>query len=449
MKIIIAGAGEVGFHLAKLLSYESHDITLIDKAKDRLIYADTRLDIRTLQEDATSISALQSANIENTDLLIAVTSSETTNIAICVISKKLGAAKTIARISNSELIDKKDIINFADLGIDELISTEELATNEIKLLLEQGAFHDTHEFEGGQLTMVGMTLSKSAPFVGMSVKQAAATFPGIHFMPIAIKHKISSETIIPRGDTVFEAGDQAYFITLKEGVEELNKLSATKNNPIKNVMILGGSKIGEKTAKQLCDINLNVKIIERSKARSIELAEELPKTLVIYGDGRDVELLEDENVSEMDAVIAVTGRSETNIMSCLVAKSKGVKRTIALVQNVDYFDLSKNIGIDTMINKKLLAANSIFRYIRKGEVLEMTILNSINAELLEFKTFKNSKITKKPLRDLKFPRDAIIGGVIRDDKGIIALGDFQIQKDDKVVVCCLPKTVSKVEKFFN
>jgi trk system potassium uptake protein TrkA len=449
MKIIIAGAGEVGFHLSKLLSFESHDITLIDLEKDRLVHADTRLDIKTVLENATSISALKNAEIDKTDLFIAVTSSETTNITACVISKKLGAKKTIARISNSEFTANKKEINFKDLGIDELISTEELATNEIKLLIEKAAFHDTHEFEEGKLTMLGITLSKSAPFIGMSVKQAAVSFSEIHFMPIAIKRKTSGETIIPRGNTIFEVGDKAYFITLKEGVEELNKLSATINRPIKNVMILGGSKIGEKTARELCNKNLNIKLIEYKKARAIRLAEELPEALVIYGDGRDVELLEDENVSEMDALVAVTGRSETNIMSCLVAKSKGVNRTIALVQNVDYFNLSKNIGIDTLINKKLLAANSIFRYIRKGEVLEVTILNEINAEILEFKAHKNSKITKKKIKDLKIPRDAIIGGIIRNDKGVIALGDFQIKNDDKVVVCCFPKTISKVEKFFN
>ncbi|MCF6296777.1 MAG: Trk system potassium transporter TrkA [Flavobacteriaceae bacterium] len=449
MKIIIAGAGEVGFHLAKLLSFESHEITLIDQDKDRLVFADTRLDIKTLQKDATSISALKDANIENTDLLIAVTSSETTNITICMISKKLGAKQTIARISNSEFTEDKNEINFSDLGIDELISTEELATNEIISLLGKAAFHDTHEFEKGKLTMVGLTISNIAPIVGMQVKDAAATFSEIHFMPIAIKRKESNETIIPRGDTLFCAGDQAYFITLEEGVEELTKLSGTVNKPIKNIMILGGSKICEKTTKELCNDNLNIKIIEYNKARAFELADKLPEALVIYGDSRDIELLEEENVSEMDAVIAVTGRSETNIMSCLVAKSKGVKRTIALVQNVDYFSLSKNIGIDTLINKKLLAANSIFRHIRKGDVLEMTILNNINAEILEFKIHNNSKITKKKIKDLKFPRNAIIGGVVRNDKGIIALGDYQIQEGDKVVVCCFPKTISKVEKFFN
>ncbi len=449
MKIIIAGAGEVGFHLAKLLSYESHEITLIDLDKDRLIFANTRLDIKTLEGDSTSISTLKEANIEHTDLLIAVTSSEAMNITISLISKQLGAKKTIARISNSELTDKKELLNFNHLGIDELISTEELAKNEIKVLLEKAAFNDSHEFEDGKLTMVGISISKTAPFIGMSVKQAADSFKNINFMPIAIKRKHSNDTIIPRGDTVFKVGDQAYFITLKEGVDELNKLSATKNNPIKNVMILGGSKIGIKTAKELCSNNLNIKIIERDKSKAIKIADELPNALVVYGDGRDVELLEDENVSEMDAVIAVTGRSETNIMSCLVAKSKGVKRTIALVQNIDYYNLSKNIGIDTLINKKLLAANSIFRYIRKGEVVEMAILNNINVEILEFVVPEGAKITRKKIKDLKFPRNAIIGGIIRDNKGVIALGDFQVQKNDKVVVCCFAKTIAKVEKFFN
>jgi len=449
MKIIIAGAGEVGFHLSKLLSYESHEIILIDRDKDRLLYADSKLDIKTLLQDATSIKALKDAKIENSDLFIAVTSSETTNITACVISKKLGAKKTIARISNSEFTDNKEQINFSELGIDELISTEELATNEIKLLLEKVTFNETHEFEGGKLTMVAMILSRSAPFVGKSVKEAAGLFTGINFMPIAIKRKNTADTIIPRGDTIFQVGDQVYFITLQKGVEELNRLSAIKNKPIKNVMILGGSKIGQKTASDLCGKNLKIKLIEYHKKRAIELAEKLPNAMVIYGDGRDVELLEEENVSEMDAVVAVTGRSETNIMSCLVAQSKGVERTIALVENVDYFSLSKNIGIDTLINKKLLAANSIFRYIRKGDILEMTILNDVNAEILEFQAPKNSKITKKHIKDLKFPRNAIIGGVIRNDMGIIALGDFKIQEGDKVVVCCFPKTISKVERFFN
>ncbi len=217
MKIIIAGAGEVGFHLSKLLSFESHEIILIDRDKDRLLYADSKLDIKTLQQDATSIQALKDANVENSDLFIAVTSSETTNITACVISKKLGAKKTIARISNSEFTDNKEKINFAELGIDELISTEELATNEIKLLLEKMTFNETHEFEGGKLTMVAMILSRSAPFVGKSVKDAAGIFTGINFMPIAIKRKNTTETIIPRGDTNIPSGRSGIFYNPGKG----------------------------------------------------------------------------------------------------------------------------------------------------------------------------------------------------------------------------------------
>lgn len=449
MRIIIAGAGEVGFHLAKLLSFESHDITLIDLNKEHLAYADTRLDISTKYGNATSIETLKEAGIKDTDLLIAVTSNETINITVCAISKRLGAKQTIARISNTEFIDKKEEVNFKEMGIDELISTEELATNEIKLLLNQAAFNDTHGFEGGELTMMGIVLSKKAPFVGMSVIEAASSFSGIHFMPIAIQHKNSQQTIIPRGDFVFKEGDQAYFMTTKEGVNELYKLSGTTKTPIKNVMILGGSSIGIRTAKQLCSNNLNIKIIEQNKEKAFLLADELPKALVVSGDGRDVELLEEENVEDMDAFLALTGSSETNIMSCLVAKSKGVKKTIALVENIDYFKLSQSIGIDTLINKKLLAANSIFRYIRKGEVVEIATLNNINAEILEFNVTPNTAITKQLVRDLDIPKGATIAGVIRDGEGLIVLGGFQIAPNDKVLICCTPNTINKVEKLFD
>jgi len=449
MKIIIAGAGEVGYHLSKLLSYESHEITLIDQDKERLIYADTRLDIKTIQQNATSIDCLKNAGIAEADLLIAVTSSETTNIAICVIAKQLGAKKTVARISNVELIENKNEVNFKGLGIDELISTEELAAEEIKILIDKTSFQDTHNFENGALTMIGMKISKTAPIVGLSVKESASKFTSFNFMPVAIKHKDSQETIIPRGDTVFGSEDIIYFITTAEGVEQIQNISGFVSEIIKDVMILGGGRIGTQSAIVLTNMGFNVKLIERDKNKAIALGEKLIDTLVIYGDGRDLELLKEENVDEMDAFVAVTGRSETNIMACLVAKSKGVKRTIALVENIDFFKLSKDIGIDTLINKKVLAANSIFRYIRKGEVLEMTILNNVDAEILEFNVHENSKITRKIIREHHFPREAIIGGVVRDQKGIIPLGDFLVQANDKVIVCCLPTAVHKVEKYFN
>ena len=448
MKIIIAGAGEVGFHLAKLLSYESQAITLIDSDKEQLGYADTHLDIRTLKGDATSIAVLKDAQVKNVDLVIGVTSSETTNITVCVLAKQLGAKRTIARIANTEFLESKEEIGFFKFGIDELISPEALAAREIELLLSQSAFNDSYEFEEGKLTMLGLSLSRTTTFVGMTVKEAAQIHPEIQFMPIAIQRFGTQYTLIPRGDTQFKEGDQAYFITTKEGVEELYKLTGKIRHEVRNVMILGGSKIGRKTTRDLANNNFNIKLIESNKEKAFDLADEIPKALVIHGDGRNVELLEEENIKEMDAFIAVTGNSETNIMTCLVAKSKGVKRTIALVENMDYFQLSHSIGIDTLINKKLLAANNIFRYIRKGEVVAMTKLNNMNAELLEFIVKPTSKATDKKIKDLDFPRSAIIGGVIRDGEGMIPLGDSKIFAGDRVVVCCLPRSIRKVEKMF-
>lgn len=448
MKIIIAGAGEVGFHLAKLLSFESQDITLIDIDKESLNYADTHLDIKVLKGNATSVSILKEAKVESSGLVIGVTASETANITLCLLAKQLGCKRTIARISNTEFIDNKDELRFGALGIDELISPEELAAKEIQLLLDQSAFSDSYKFEEGALTMVGTTLQSTVPFVGKSVKDAAKIFPELHFMPIAIKRSGTQFTVIPRGNTVFKEGDHAYFITTADGVEELYKLTGRTKESIKNVMILGGSQIGFKTTRDLCSNKFKVKLIEKDKNKAIDLADDLPNALIINGDGRNVELLEEEDIDEMDAFIAVTGNSETNIMSCLVAKSKSIKKTIALVENMDYFQLSHSIGIDTLINKKLLAANNIFRHIRKGEVVALTRLNNLNAEILEFIVKPSSAVTGKIIRDITFPKSATIGGVIRDGEGLIALGNFEIIAGDRVVVCCLPESISKVEKLF-
>lgn len=433
--------------MAKLLSYESQEITLIDTNKESLQYAETHLDIRVIKGDATSIAILKDARVENSDLVIGVTSSETSNITACVIAKQLGAKRTIARISNTEFIRHKEEVGFTKFGVDELISPEALAAEEIKLLLDQAAFNDSYEFEDGALTMVGLTLSRTASFVGKTVKEAAEIFPEIHFVPIAIQRFGTQYTIIPRGDTLFKEGDNVVFITSKGGDEELCRLTGKANVDVKNVMILGGGKIGYKTARDLGK-QINIKLIEKNKERSFDLADELPNTLIINGDGRNVDLLEEENLADMDAFIAVTGNSETNIMSCLVAKSKNVRKTIALVENMDYFALSQSIGIDTLINKKLLAANNIFRYIRKGEVIAMTKLNNMNAELLEFKVKATSIVCNKLIKAIEFPRTAIIGGVIRDSNGLIALGDFQILEGDLIVVCCLPQSIQHVEKLF-
>ena len=448
MNIAIAGASDIGFHLAKLLSFESQDITLIDADKEALNYADNHLDIRAIKGDPSALATLKKAEVDKADMIIAVTPSETTNLMCCLLAKQIGCKKTISRITDIDFEKYKKDVDFQALGIDELVSPEELAAEEIQLLIHQSAFENSHEFEDGALTMMGTTLEEDAPFIGKTVREAAEIFPGVHFMPIAIKRKETINTIIPRGDTCFEEGDQVYFTTLPEGVSELYSLTGEVKNKIKNVMILGGGRVGYMTAADLCSRGINVKLIELDKERAIEMAEKLPDSLIIHGDGRDVALLLEENLDEMDAFLGVTNDSETNIMSCLMAKSKDVSKIIALIENMDYFELTKSIGVDTLVNKKMLTANTIFRYIRRGEVVDLAKLNNMDAEIVEFKVQPNAKVIGKAIKSLDFPKTATIGGVIRNGAGIIALGDFIIQQDDLVLVCCLPQSIRRVEQLF-
>ena len=448
MKIIIAGAGEVGFHLAKLLSFESQDITLIDNKKSNLNIAENQLDIKTIEGDSASISVLKEANVENCDLVVSLTTSETTNFTTCFLAKQLGAKRTIARISNAEFIENNQEIDFDSIGIDELISPENLATEEIKLLIDESAFNNSHDFEDGVLKMMGVKLEENAPFIGKTVMESASVFPGVHFMPIALKQEGSDKTIIPRGDTIFQFGDQVYFITNEKGLKELYDLLGTVKQNIENIMILGAGRIGSKLARDLSIKGLNTKIIEINQDKANHLAEELSNVMILNVDGRNVDLLVEENLQNMDAFIATTGNSETNIMSCLMAKSKKVKKTIALVDNMEYFNLSQSIGIDTLINKKLLAANDIFRFVRNGDIVELAKLNNMDAEIVEFNVNEQSKVLNKKIVDLDFPREAIIGGVIRDNEGLIALGDFEIQIEDRVLVCSKPEALKKVESLF-
>jgi len=448
MKIIIAGAGDVGFHLAKLLSYESQDTYIIDFDGEKLEYLNSHLDIITKKGDATSIKLLKEIGVDSADLLIAVTDSQNTNFTISVIGKSLGAKKTIARIDNSEFLNECEV-DFKKFGLDFMISPQELAANEIKMLLDQSSFNDTVAFESGVFNVMGTLLTHNSPIIDLTVKEASHSFPSIDFTTIAIKRQGVSQTIIPRGDTRYELEDQVYFCVPNYSMKDLYPILGKKQFNIKNVMILGGSSIGQKTALNLCKNNFKVKLIEINREKAGLLAEELSDTLVISGDGRDLELLEEENIRETDAFIAVTGNSETNIMSCLVAKSKGVKKTIALVENMDYIDISQTIGIESLINKKLIAASNIFRHIRKGEILALANLHNIDAEVFEFEVKQGAKVTEHPIKDLRFPREAVFGGVIRNKKAMMATGDMQIQTGDKVIVFCLPEAIHTVERLFN
>lgn len=446
MKIIIAGAGEVGYHLASMLADEEQDIYLVDRNEDRLNYIQSKIDVFTIRGDAKSISVLQEAKVKECDLLIAVTSNEETNFLISVLGKKLGAKRTIARFTNSEIIDfgKKQI--FEEIGIDEVISPVELASKEIIRLVRQSAFTDDFEFENGRLSVFGITLDEQSLIVNKSIKDSAYLNPNLTFKPIAVLR--GDQTLIPKGDTVLQSRDIVYFIATKESINQVLNICGKQCFPIRNIMILGGSKIGVLTAK-LLQQNFNVVLIERDKQRSIALAELLKKTLVVNADGRDVTSLEEEGIENMDAFIAATADSEMNIMSCLVAKSYGVKKTIAGVENINYINLSHNIGIDTLINKKIIAASNIFRYIRKGQVSAIANLHGVDAEIIEFVVAPGSRVTQKSIRDLDFPKEAHIAAVVRGAETFIPLGEFEIANGDKVIVFSLTQAIHKIEKYFQ
>ena len=446
MRIIIAGAGEVGFHLAKMMSDEDHDLYIIDDNEDRLNYVQSQIDVFGIKGDATNIQLLKENKISSCDLLISATSSEETNLLVCMAGKKLGALNTIARISNFERLKEESRILFQELGVDNIVSPVELASQEIVRLIKQSAFTDDHEFEGGKLTAFGIIISPNSPLCNKSVVETSYLNPNLKFKPIAILRQDQSFMI--QADSVILENDIVYFVSTPESINEVIDLCGQACYEIKNIMILGGGPMGVLTAGAL-ERDYNITLIEKDKKRAETIANRLKKTLVINVDGRNVSALEDENLQDMDAFISLTADSETNIMSSLVAKSHGVRKTIARVENIDYINLSHNIGIDTLINKKIIAANEIFKYIRKGEVRAIANLHGLDAELIEFDVKAGTKITSKPLRELKLPKSSNIAGVIRDDEGMIPFGGFKMKEGDKAVVFVHHQAISDIEEFFN
>ncbi|MCF8225743.1 MAG: Trk system potassium transporter TrkA [Bacteroidales bacterium] len=447
MRIILAGAGEVGSHLVKMLSNEDHDIIVIDNDPERLKAIGSSLDVMTLEGNANSISILKESKVSKADLFISATFSEDVNINSAILSKKLGAKKTIARIDNDEYLMQANKEFFRTLGIDYMIYPEKIAAREIVGLLAQTGSTEVVEFSGGKLQMYVVRLDENAPIIGKKLRELS--FAGgkmIEFRAVAMTR--GGQTIIPGGDDTFHSGDLVYVISSQAGLKELYKYSGKQNFEVRNIMILGGSRIGIKTARQLGNEHY-VKMIEIDKQKSYSLSGMLSNTLVINGDGTNMELLKDEGLEKMDAFIAVTGNSDTNILSCLLAKHLGVKRTIAEVENIDYIHLAENIGVDTIINKKLITASRIFRFTMSEEVSSIKCLTGTEAEVMEYLVKPNAKITMAPLKDVDFPDEAIIGGVIRGKNSFIAHGDTHIKPYDRVVVFALPSEIFTVGKFFN
>ncbi|HSA04200.1 MAG TPA: Trk system potassium transporter TrkA, partial [Tenuifilaceae bacterium] len=412
MNIIIVGAGEVGTHLATMLAKEYHDVVVIDPDAEMLSQLSAATDVVTFQGSATSISVLKDANIKKADLFIAVAHSEETNIVSATLAKRLGAKKVIARIDKNEYLQPNNKEIFLNLGIDSLIYPERLAAREVVTLLGQTSSTEFVDFSGGKLSLIVFKLEEDSPVIDYTLLQATKNLNNLDYRAVAISRE--GETIIPRGNDQFKYNDLVYVIANQSGIKDMMEHSGKKNIDVNNLMILGGSRIAIHIANEL-EKSMNVKLIEVDKEKSQKLAGQFKNALVINGDGRNTDLLMEEGLQYMDAFVAVTGNSETNILSCIVAKRMGVKKTIAEIENINYIRLAESIGVDTVINKKLITASRIFRYTMSTDVSAIKCLTGSDAEVLEFIVKPGSPITKGRLKDISFPKDAIIGGVVRGD----------------------------------
>ena len=444
MNIVIAGDGEVGFHLARSLSELGFNITVVDPHSDLLKQLESDTDLLTIAGDSTSPSVLREAGVADCDLFIAVLHHESINLVSCIMAKKLKARLTVARIANAELLSPKHKEMFRELGVDELVCPERIAAKEITNLLENAGATEFFNFSG--LTLYAIRLEEGSPVVGRSVKELAQTYASLQVKVVALLRH--GETIVPHSDTVFEHGDQAYIIGRSNQLETINRVAGKETPRIRRVMIAGGGRVGRYAALTLQD-KLRVTLIEADRKRAEELSASLDKVLIINGDATNISLLKEEGLEEVDAFIGVTSSSETNVLTCLHAKRLGVKRTIALVENTGFITLSQDIGIDTIVNKKLIAASYIARFIVKGSAVSSKWLSGTNAEVIEFVVGKWAPATRKPIGSLDMPHGATVGGIVRGKETLLPSRDLQLQVGDKVVVFTLPKVMGRVARLFD
>lgn len=447
MNIIIAGDGEVGFHLAKSLTELDYNITVVDPHQDLLKRLESETDLLTIAGNSTSPEVLEEANVQDCDLFLSVLHQEEINLITCMLAKRLKAKKTVARISNAELLSSRNREIFRELGVDELVCPERIAAKEITNLLNNSVATEFFDFSGGLLQMNLVRLEAGSPVIGRSVAELGLTYASLQVRIVAVLR--NSETVIPHSDFVFQAGDLAYIISKSNQMDSVKKLAGKRDVSIRNVMIAGGGRIGRFAAQTLED-RMHVTLVEANRHRCDEISGLLnSRSLVINGDATDIELLKDEGLLNNDAFIAVTDSSETNVLTCLHAKKLGVKRTIALVENTGFINISQDIGIDTIINKKLITASYIARFIVRGDAVSSKWLSGTNAELIEFIVGRRSAATRRPIGALGLPDGATIGGIIRGRETLLPTRDTQLEEKDKVVVFTLPRVMDQVARMFD
>ena len=460
MKIVIAGAGAVGSHLARMLSKDNQNVILMDGDESRLSRLGNELDIMTLTKQPTSIQGLKDAEVNHADLFIAVTPNESENLTCAMLAKQLGAKKSVARVDNYEYMKPENLKLFKGMGIESLIYPELLAAEDIAASARYSWVRQLWEFNNGELLLLSVRMHDTHPIYDKATVNAENQLVGHTLKEIGMKHghnfhvvaiKRDGETVSPHGDEKILPHDLVFFMTTKENFAHIRHLTGKDDYPaVNHSLIIGGGKLSVRASWKLADIHNSVKIIEPSLARIEQLHSLVaPKTMILEGEGYDLDLLNDEGYDNMDALIALTNNDQQNILACVAARRRGVRKTIAQVENLDYFDMADDLDIGTIINKKMIAASHIYRMLLKGDVDNVKMLTIGKADVAEFVVKPGSKVTKKPVMELNFPLGINIGGMSREGKSMLVGGRTQLQAGDKVVVFCINNTLKKLDRFFK
>ena len=446
MKVVIVGAGAVGTHLSKLLSREHQDCILIDDDEERLSSL-TEYDVMTYQASPTSIHALKEAGVQHADLFVGVTPEESININACILAHALGAKKTVARIDNYEYLSAENQAFFKELGIDSLIYPEVLAATDITNGLKLSWVRQRWDVHGGALILLGIKLRESAEILNQPLKDLCGPDDPYHIVAI----KRNDDTIIPGGLDELHVNDLAYFMTTKEYIPYIRKIVGKEHyTDVKNVIIMGGGKTTVRAALNIPNY-MSVKIIEKNNQRCEKLNELLDneEAMIIHGDGRDLGLLEEEGIRNTQAFVALTDNAETNILACLTAKKLGVRKTVALVENLDYVNMAESLDIGTIINKKTIAASHIYQLMLDADVDNLRSLMVVDAEVAEFTAAPDSRVTKRAVKDLGLPFGVTIGGLVRNGVGMLVNGNSRIEAGDAVMVFCHEAKLQTLDKYFK
>lgn len=447
MRVVIAGAGEVGRHLAKMLSRERHDIILLDPNEDNLAFAKTGMEILPIVGNPTSLHDLENADVRDANLFVSVTTEESTNITACMLASNLGARKTFARINNHEYLLPRNNELFQKIGVNSMICPEILAAKEIVAAIRRPWTRQYWELFGGGLILLGIKVRGEAPIINRTLVELMQNDKKCYHI-VAIQRG-EGEMVIPRGMDHIEDGDIVFVTTTREHIEDVRIKTGKLNPEVKKVIIMGGGRIAIKTAHFLPD-NTNITIIEADRDKCAKISAQVPKNvLVIHGDGRDTDLLVQEGIHNAQAFVALTENAGTNILACLAAKRYGVFKTIAQVENLDYISLAAKVDIGTVINKKLIAAGHIYQFLLDADVTNVKCLAFARADVAELVAKPDSKITRKPIKDMRLPKDMTLGGLIRNGIPMMVEGDTQIRANDHVMVFCFDSAMRKLKDYFN